>query len=298
LFVRQADLVDDVRRLALKAEHQQMISHSQMLVAQWGTEVTLASTAVSPEILGEAERRGLLEHRVRAAGRDWGQPLAALLTLCGEVGRWWGPTRVADTSDLGPRIHLHYLGLFGLLANLNSRIRSEMAEGSLVHDFTPPLREGTPMLESPENLTARLGREFSQRLNDGRPTVRPRGKWLPHLPALGVLGLAVWSRLYPVLDSLTEAGRPPLWTALWRVVISGLSPSFLIGTAAAAIASYLVLALWVWAREKSRLEGQIVDEERHIAQQVRNYGQQVVTSLDQGVQLLQREFAALEALTQ
>ncbi len=296
LDVRKADLVWNVKQLALSPENRDIIADSRTLVTKWRSEVAQSAAAVSPDILGDREHRGLLEKRIRRAGLAWGQPIALLLTLCGEMGKWRGTAMTADTNNLAARIHLHYRGFFELLANLKARVKSEIAGTTLANELTQPVRELPQVLESPDALTARLGQEFSRRLNEGSRARPSMTRWITHLPAIGVGGLAIWSRIYPILDSIAGTGDQGVFSAVFHAMIGSLSPSFLIGVAFAVFMSYLLFALVVWAREKNLLEAEIADEERRIAQQVLEYGQRVVHSVDDRVQALHREFEQLDSL--
>ena len=296
LDVRKADLARELKQLALSPENRDIIADSQTLVSKWRTEVAQSAEGISTDILGDREHRGLQEKRIRRAGLAWGQPIALLLTLLGEFSKRRAIAQTADTTDLGTRIHLHYRGFFELLANLKARVKSEIAGSSLATELTRPMRELPQTLESPEALTARLGREFNHRLNEANRARAPMAKWMAHVPAIGVLGLAVWSRLYPLLDSIAGTSDQGFLAALFRAVIGSLSPTFLVGVALALLMSYLIFALLIWAREKNLLDAEVADQERRIAQQILEYGQRVVNSVDDRVQALHQEFEQLDAL--
>lgn len=296
LDVRKADLVADVKQRALSPENRDVIADSQTLVSKWRTEVAQAIAAIPVEILGEREHRGLQEKRNRRAGQAWGQPIALLLTLLAEFGRWRRGAHEADTSDLANRILVHYRSFFDLLANLRARVKSEIAGSSLATELAYPVREWTRALDSPDTLCARLGQEFTRRLNEGGRIRPPLAGWLTHLPAISVLALAVWSRAYPLLDSVAGTGDQSFSSALFRAIIGSLSPSFLIGVVCALVVAYFLTTLFIWIREKNQLQVEIADEERRIAQQVQEYGQRVVNSVDDRVQSLHQEFEHLGAL--
>jgi MFS superfamily sulfate permease-like transporter len=121
---------------------------------------------------------------------------------------------------------------------------------------------------------------------------------LCHLPAICVVGLAIWSRVYPLLDSITGWSDRGFFATLFSTIWSTLSPSFLIGIAFSIVLAYLFSAVFVWIREIQILEGEIADAERLVSEEVRKHGNQVISTIDGRVQSLHDEFEQLSKVIQ
>ncbi len=296
LDVRKSELALEIRRTALSDDNRAVIRDSQQLVTKWRSEVTQASSAISVDVLGDREHRALQKKRIRRARMRWGQPVAVLLTLLSELGRWRGERISAESIDLPARLYQHYRGFFESLGNLKARVESEIAGTSLAQPAIAPKSETRDLVESADSLTARLGQAFAHRLSEGDHRSRRLARWLTHLPALGVLGMALWSCVYPVLDSAFGSSERGFFSALVRSVIGSLSPSFLIFVALAVLLAYLLSAVAVWVREVQRLEAEVADAERMAHDEILEHGSRVVSDIDQRVQSLHHEFGQLEQL--
>jgi hypothetical protein len=291
--------VEDVAACALGDENRAIIDESRELVAQWRAETEQASAAIPVEILSDREHRALRARRMRRVSAKWGFPTSLLITLLSELRSWRRALAIAQPANIGARIQHHYRAYFESLANLRARIDSEVA-GTALATTARNDRDELPskVLESPAALTGRLGRELEAQLAAGEQTPMRRRRFLCHLPALGVLGLAIWSRVYPLLDSITGSGERGFFSTLFSTLWSTLSPTFLVGILISIVLAYLVSAIVVWIREMQMLEGQIADGEQKVREEISRHGDKVIGAVDGRVQSLHDEFQQLRKVIQ
>jgi predicted GTPase len=300
LDARKQALLDEIHQFALGPENRAIIDESRELVAKWRSETENASAAIPVEILLDRERRALRIRRMRGVAAKWGFPTSLLVTLLSEIRRWRGNADGAQPANIGVRIHHHYRAFFESLANLRARIASEVAGTALADGRPADRNDGTEgvKIESPEAVTNRLGREFEIRLARREQRPRRMSRWLCHGPAILVVGLAIWSRIYPLLDSIRGSSDRGFFATLVRTVWTTLSPSFLIGIGFSVVLAYLASAIFVWIREIQILDAEIADGEQEVREQIRKHGEQVISAIDGRVQSLHDEFEQLSRVIQ
>jgi hypothetical protein len=230
-----------------------------------------------------------------------------VITLFSELRRWRSSAESTQPANIGARIHHHYRAFFESLDNLRARIESEVA-GTALAGTAPSIpapsaqRNGLPAssaaLESPAALTGRLGRELEAQIATGEQPPMRRRRLFCHLPALAVVGLAIWSRVYPLIDSIAGTSDRGFFTTLFSTIWSTLSPAFLVGMLLSIVLAYLVSATLVWIREIQMLEGEIADGEQKVREEIRKHGDQVIGAIDGRVQSLHEEFEQLRQVIQ
>ena len=308
LDARKAALLERVRKQALGPDNRAIIDESQQLVAKWRAESEQASAAIPVEILTERERRGLRSRRMRRVSSSWGFPVSLLITLISEVRRLRKADVGAQPANISARIHHHYRAFFESLANLRARIESEVAGTALAGATrrraqsselsTSASASPLPAPESADALTIRLGRELEGRIAAGDQKPKRIKRLVCHLPALLVVGLAAWSKIYPLLDSIDGSTERGFFATLFSTLWQTLSPSFLFGIVFSILLAYFLSAVFVWIREIQILEGEIADGEQYVRQEIRKYGDSVIGAIDGRVQSLHQEFEQLSEAIQ
>lgn len=286
---RKRDLTETLMQSALGSENRQVLNEAKTLVQGWRSELDTALASVPVEILSDGERRGVRGARLRQVGPNWGIPFSLFFTLLGEVRR--RSTTQVEPSTLGQRVMSHYRGFFDAIRNLQSRFASEFS-GSTINlaSLQAPAHDLVQL--TPSNLSEDLRRA----VGDTDSMVSARRRCLAHVPAVMTLGLALWGKVHPVLESvLGESETGIIWTTLTSL-LGTLDPTFIIGTLLGTLLVYLMTAGVIWLREVQKVEHRITQGEQGTRERVRDAGDRAVDELDGDVRSLYSEFEQLDAL--
>lgn len=290
---RKSHLASSLSATALGDENRSILAETKALVEQWRGELDSAIRGIPVEILSERERRGSRRARLRRAGPTWGMPFSLLFTLLGEVGRASSRNLSSDFTELGARIYQHYRAFFEALANLRARFASELL-GSNIADTAAP--KETTAKDITKATTEKLAQEFHRQIN---AEIEPPSRWwriVTHLPAMGVLFVAVWTQAYPILTSVIGAGDSGFFSALFTAILNMLNPTFILGIVFSIVLAYAVTALFLWLREVQKLDHNVLIAEKTVRLAIHDHGQVVVDELDDRVQSLRTEFDQLAKL--
>lgn len=278
---RKRELVATLAEQALGESNEAILKEARLLVHSWRAELDKALRSVPVEILNTSERQSLRGSRLGQVGPSWGIPFSLFFTLLGEIGR--RSTKVVEPAELGQRVMYHYRSFFEAIKNVRARFTSELS-GSNINLSALEEVQGSDLLKlSPSKLASEL-----QIVAQQEQTTVPLGRrWLAHIPALGTLAMAFWSKVYNLLDG--ERG-------ILGSLFDTLSPSFLVGTILGVIMVYAATALVIWLREIQSLESELVIAEQKTREIIRKDGQDAVDLLDADVRTLNDEFERLELL--
>lgn len=278
---RKRELSVDLAGQALGESNEAIIKEARVLVHSWRSELDKALRSVPVEILNASERQSLRGTRLRQAGPSWGIPFSLFFTLLGEISR--RSTKAVEPAELGQRVMYHYRSFFEAIKNVRARFTTELS-GSNISLGALDEVQGSDLLKlSPSKLASEL-----QLVAQQEPTSVPLGRrWLAHVPALGTLAMAFWSKIYNLLDG--ERG-------ILGSLFDTLSPSFLVGTILAVILVYGATAVVIWLREIQKLESELAVAEQKTREVIRKSGQDAVDLLDADVRSLNEEFEHLETV--
>jgi GTP-binding protein EngB required for normal cell division len=286
---RKRTLTGALGSSALGPDNQAILTETNALVHGWRGELDTALQCIPVEILSEAERRGARRNRLRQIGPAWGLPFSLFFTLLGELRR--RNVKAVEPTEFGHRAVQHYRGFFEAIKNLQARYASEFS-GSKIKLSPTDSRS----VELTRTSSADLTRIMQARLQSDNIIKPGSRKWMAHIPGLGVLVLAIWGKIYPILESTTNDSSTVM-SLVWSV-FTALDPTFLIGVIAGVLLVYALTALVIWLREIQALDADIGQVEKAARDAIRNAGQQVVNELDADVQSLHEEFQQLEAMIQ
>ena len=297
LDVRKFHMTQSVATAALGEDNRKAIAQAQSLVGVWRRELESSLAAIPLDIVSDRERRGLRLSHLRRVGPSWGLPFSLFFTLMSEIRRWRSPSLSEQPAELSARIFQHYRGFFESIANLPRRFKSEFTGTQLLESSehqAPLMTPASP--PSPETLTASLGAQLKAAVVASERKPQRLLRLSAHLPALGVLLLAIWSRIYPVFASAAGESDRSLVGALFSSVVSTLSPTFVVGTLLGVLFAYAITSLSIWLREVQRLDAAIVHAESEIRRQIREFGEQAIGGLDANAAALSDEFDRLAAM--
>ncbi|MEM8678581.1 MAG: GTPase [Planctomycetota bacterium] len=291
LDARKSRLASDLRQAAIGPENAAIIRESQALVETWRNELTKSTLSISTEVFSDEMRRGVRRARLRRDGSAWGIPVSLVMTLLTETlirGRTEGARQPAE---LAARFHAHYQPFFQSLENLKHRIAAEFAGSQIA-----PLVEDEPSQYRSESITLEAAHDFQREMEQNSSKPSRVAKWSAHLPPLLVLALAIWSRFYPVLASVSGESEKGVVRSVIGSVITSLSPTFLIGTLVAVVLAYLFTGFWCWLRVIHQTDAEILAGEALVRERVAQFGEQTLSQLDAEVHALHEEFTQLNAL--
>ena len=289
---RKNQLASSLSEKALGDENRSILAETKALVEQWRGELDSAIRGIPVEILSERERRGSRRARLRQAGPTWGLPFSLLFTLLGEIRRASSRTLSSDFTELGARIYQHYRAFFEALANLRARFASELLGSNIADGVVPDEKFTTRITKA---TTEKLAQQFHRQINT--EIERPSRWWriVTHLPASGVLFIAFWTQVYPILRSVTGAGDG-FFGSLFSAIMNMLNPTFILGIMLSIVLAYAVTALFLWLREVQKLDQNVLTAEKTVRRSIHDHGQVVVDELDDRVQSFHAEFDQLAKL--
>ncbi len=290
---RKNHLAATLSASALGDENRSILAETKALVEQWRGELEGAIGGIPVEILSERERRGSRRTQLRRAGPSWGLPFSLLFTLLSEFGRASSRNVDPDFTELGGRIYQHYRAFFEALANLRARFASELLGSNMTDSMVPNEKLATDISKA---KTAELAKEFYRLIHaEIEPPSRVR-RIAAHVSALGVLFIAFWMHVYPILGSVFGAGDEGFFGALFGAILNMLNPTFLLGIVLSVALAYAVTALFLWLREVQKLDQNMLVAEKRVRAAIHEHGQAVVDQLDQRVECLHTEFDQLTKL--
>lgn len=277
---RKRELTTALVNSALGEENEAVLAEARMLVQSWRGELDKAIRSVPVEILGDSERSAVRGARLRLSGPSWGLPFSLFFTLLGEIRR--RSATAVEPSELGQRILHHYSSFFDAIKNVRARFQSEFASTKIKLSINQP--ETTDIVRiSPSQISADLQKAVQQE----REHVPLGRRWMAHVPAIGTLFLALWGKIYDLLDG--ERG-------ILGSIFDTLSPTFIMGTIVGVLLVYGLTAFVIWLREIQKLDHEITKAEQKTREIVRKSGQDAVDHLDADVKSLHDEFEQLESL--
>ncbi len=292
---RQLHLVESVRGLVLSDENRSIVKESQVMLEAWQTDMKTSLAAIRPELLGEGERRGLRRSHMRRAGPQMGLPFSLVFAALIEMPWARKATDVLQPAELGGRIHQHYRGYFESIKNLISRYQSEFAGSTIASANSGKLICASRVLTtSPEQWSTEMATKVQAKIQDEESIGKPR-RWL-HLPAACTLLLAIWSKIYPLVQATTGSGERGFFESLAGGLLGALNPMFLIGVAFALVVAYLLTGLYLWVRETQKLDATIHEAESAIRMDVSVKGQEVLDSLQGNLTELTAEMQRVEEI--
>ncbi len=291
---RKVRLSQSIASTALGEENRSILEETGQLVTNWKSDLDSALLAIPEDLLMERERKGIRKSRVRRSSRDWGMPFSIIFTLMGELPWSKGGESVLNQAEMESRVHHHYRGFFEAARNLQARFQSEFAGSKIANANLMDADTGTDPGDSSEQWSARMA---TQAIAQIQSQERPGKKWtrfLWHLPAIGTLVMAIWSRIDPVMNAVGGEGN--FFVAIARAFFGTMNPMFVFGLILMVIIAYLLTAFVLWVRETQVLDGYIADAEKVIRDDVRAKGQSIVEKLSANVDSLSSEYSSLEKL--
>ena len=277
---RKQDLTGSLVDSALGKENEAVLSEARTLVNGWRTELDKALRSVPVEILSDAERRGVRGARLRQAGPGWGLPFSLFFTLLGEIRR--RSSKAVETTELGQRVMHHYRSFFEAIRNVHARFSSEFA-GSKIQLASLDDLDSTELVSV---TPSSLANELQDAVHQERERIPVARRWLAHVPAIGTLAMAIWGKIYNLLD-----GRGILGS-----LFDTLSPAFIVGTILGVLLVYALTAFVIWLREIQKLDHQLTTAEQQTREKIRQTGQDAVNRLDADVKSLHDEYEELNGL--
>ena len=291
---RKERLSQSIASTALGDENKSILEETEQLVTNWKSDLDGALLAIPEDLLLERERKGIRKSRVRRTSRDWGMPFSIIFTLMGEMPWSKGGESVLTQAEMESRVHHHYRGFFEAARNLQARFQSEFAGSKIANANLLDAETGIAPSDSSEQWSARMA---TQAIGQIQSQERPGKKWsrfLWHVPAIGTLFMAIWSRIDPIMASFSGEGN--FFVAIAKAFFGTLNPMFIFGLIFSVIIAYLVTALVLWIRETQVLDGHIADAEKAIREDVRTKGQSIVDQLSANVDSLSSEYSNLQNL--
>ncbi|MBN1441941.1 MAG: 50S ribosome-binding GTPase [Planctomycetes bacterium] len=302
LVSRREGLSASIRTAALAPERFETIDAAAELIGVREEELRRVGETISGEILTEGERRSLRCQHLRRAAPAWGFPFSFIWRI-GSLLPGRGRREPARAlSGLAERVRVHYEAYLDGLVNLQTALELDLATlGIAGCDREVPSRGSGGRPEersgpSPRELTAELGARLQKGLAPELPPSSTRRRWAFHLPALGLLLLALWSLFYPLLRHLVagEESGGSTAGALLRILLRGLHPLLIAGWIAALILVYAATTLALWSREAGRLDESIFRAEDGVRESVIDHGRRVLEDARRRVLEFRRERDALE----
>ena len=144
--------------------------------------------------------------------------------------------------------------------------------------------------------TEKLAQEFHRQVHEEIEPPSRLWRIVTHVPAIGVLFIAVWTQIYPILKSVIGAGDGGLFGALFTAILNMFNPTFILGIVFSVVLAYAATALFVWLREVQKLDHNLLIAEKMVRSAIHDHGQVVVDELDDRVQSLHTEFEQLAKL--
>ena len=266
------------------------------MIANWRRQIDDTLRGIPVEVLSERDRRGLSRQRLRRAGAHWGLPFSLLFTLLFELRRGKFKAPAAELSAMGGRIFQHYRGFLEAIGNLRARFESELMGSTIDTAIKEAVAEPVDSAIDQTRLADELARDFQRNLQSHDRKPRTVSRIACHLPALITLGLAIWSRLYPILASVTGESDRGLIGSTLGALVGTLSPTFVLGTIMDVVLAYVLTAMFIWLREVQMMESDIHQAELAVRDVVAERGGEVVELLDGRVKSLKSEFDRLQGL--
>lgn len=293
---RKQQLAEFLRTTALSEENRSILNETDSMLQSWRTDLKTSLAATPRELLTEGERRSLRRARLRRAGPKWGLPFSLVFSLLIDMPWSRKAGDALQPDQLGGRIHQHYRGFFEATKNLMSRFQSEFT-GSQIADENQlaDISKSDALKTSPEQWSAEMATNVQARIHDEEDE-KKRRRWPFHLPVIFVLGMAVWNKVYPLIQATTGTGESGFFVSLGKGLVGAANPMFLIGLLVACIFVYVLTGLFLWMRETQKLDGKIESAESAIRKDVEAKGQEVIAGLEGNVERLAEEFANVEKL--
>lgn len=292
LDARKARLAEQLHRSAIGKENEAIIRESQALVATWRNELAKSMASISTEVFTDELRRGIRRTRLRRETANWPVPLSLIMTMMTEFFARGRTGADRTPAELAARFHAHYQPFFQSLQNLQQRFAAEFVGSELAETNESA---GETAVKS-ETLTLESARNFQAKIEQKTDPPKRLSRWVAHTPAIGVLAMAIWSRLYPILASATGESDRGIVRSIFGALITSLSPTFLIGTVVCVILAYILTAFWIWLRVVQRADADILEGESEIRDDVRHFGEQTVARLDAEVHHLHEEFTQVQRI--
>ena len=288
---RKVRLSQSIASTALSEESRSILEETGQLVANWKSDLEGALLAIPEDLLLERERKGIRKTRVRRSSRDWGMPFSIIFTLIAELPWSKGGESVLTQAEMEARVHHHYRGFFEAAKNLQARFQSEFAGSKIATTSLMNEDTGTDPGDSSEQWSAKMATQAIAQIQSQERPARKWSRFLWHLPAIGTLFMAIWSRIDPVLS-----GEGNIFVAIARAFFGTMNPMFVFGLVLMVIIAYLLTAFVLWVRETQVLDGHISDAENAIRADVRKKGQSIIEKLSANVDSLSSEYTSLEKL--
>ncbi len=292
----QVKLADSLADRALGQDNESILDETSAMIASWRMQIDDTLRGIPVEVLSERDRRGLSRQRLRRAGAHWGLPFSLLFTLLFELRRGKFQAPSAELSAMGGRIFQHYRGFLEAISNLRARLESEVVGSTIEEALNEAAIEPVDQVIDKARLSDELASDFQRNLqsNDRKPRVVSR--MACHIPAIVTLVLAVWSRVYPILASISGESERGLISSTLGAVVGTLSPTFVIGTIMGVVFVYALTGMFIWLREVQMMEADIHKAELAVRKVVAARGGQAVNEMDQRIQSLKSEFEQLRQL--
>ena len=275
---RKAAFVGGLRDGALDPARAGRISALLAQVDLRSAEVDRILQGIAPGILRPDERRRIVSESLGRTGSRFGFPLDLILGLGREIGRLRGARARATRGAAltAERAAEHYRPYFEGVENLLREAEVEAGDRISFRDGSPPPgRAGEGVFQDVEASVRRRIAAEEERL-------AKRSRIWNHLLALIVLGLFLWSFLYPLLRGAAERllgeGRSS-WGAIVKdfflSLLSGLDPSFLVGFMLAIVLAYVAAAAVSWVRQVDRIERAVTEAEEEVRAKAAAHGEAV-----------------------
>ena len=288
---RKVLLTSRISQTALGNENKSILSETRELVEEWKDDLNQSLRAIPPELLVERERRTMRKARMRRSGPKWGLPFSLIFTLFGEMP--WSRTTEAslEPQELGARIFQHYRGFFESIKNLQSRFQSEFAGSQIAAAASLKPSE----VESPEQWAAAMAGKVQGEIQQKEAPPSRWARWLCHVPGLGVLIMAIWGKVYPMIDMNDGKG---FFSSFASAFLAAINPMYILGVVLSVVLAYFLAGVVLWFREIQILDGHIATAEHSIREDVDAKGQIVLQNLEDNVGALATEFAEVEGLVE
>ena len=291
---RKQKLSASLAGLALGDENRSILEETKGLVAAWQSDLDSALLAIPEDLLLERERKAIRKARVRRSSRDWGMPFSIIFTLLGELPWAKADESALTQTELGARVHHHYRGFFEAAKNLQARFQSEFAGSRIASVNLVATDIAVDPGDSAEQWSSRMAKQAIGQIQSQESNGKKWSRFLWHIPAVGTVFMAIWSRVDPIISSFSGEGN--FFVAIAKAFFGTLNPMFVFGLLLMVVIAYLLTAFVLWIRETQVLDGHIADAESEIRKDVSAKGQGIIDQLSANVTGLLDEYSGLEEI--
>src|SRR5690606_8460001 len=193
--------------------------------------------------------------------------------------------------DLAGRLESHYRPYLQALETLEIRLRSELPRRAAGVEREPRSRA---------HLRGEV-EAISRRIVDVEQAAEPEGgrrrRWVVHVPALLVIGFAMWALVRRVIESLLSPdAERGFFSELAYALFTALDPFYLAGVATSVVLAYVATVVVLWMREAAAVDLALSEAERELRDKVRRFGEGVLESASEEVRAFRGELTEIREL--